>query len=598
MPRSAIRPPVPRRTASRPARRVLSVLARGARVLLLPMVAGGAALWAHQHLDDRRVLAQAQASLVAGNSAGARASFERLARAGRGGPAARLGQWLARARAGEDVSSLPAALAVLRADVPAWRSLAPTVLMEDALARRQLDACLALAHLARAAQHPEGALYAAAVHVEQGAFDAAARLLAEVPQAFTGALGREVRASLDAQAAGRPTRVRDARGLELGTLDRQGQFLAVDAEAEACVPAPVRAALARQAAQQPRPAGLRTTLDLRLCRLARAALGASRASIVLLDPHTGALLAAVADDVTLQREPDAPFVERREPASTAKLITTTAALRAGLDPDAEIARMACLGSQSYAGGTLWCPHVLGPLGGLTHALAASCNVAFANLAQLVGRPALLDEYRRYGFDVAPSNEPWATSDEPFEPAPEALAWDEAELDVRPRGRVLVSDGHARQLADLAIGLQDVDVTPVFSARLAATFASGRMPGLWLVAAEDGALGRSPRPLTPPSARAVFDPAWLPRLWPAMEAVAQFGTAAGVAPAGWRLAMKTGTASQYRVGYHCIHMGVGPLPHPALAFAVRATHHHRSPHASQAAREITTRLLAALAPQFP
>lgn len=593
MPDRLVRPLGTRRP--RPAARGLA--ARALALALLPGLVLAAVSWAQRRLDDQQTLALGRARLAMGDGPGAHRHFERLAAAGRGGAHARLGQWLARARAGEDVATSPDALAALRDAAEAWSSFASVALMDDALARRQLDGCLALARLARAGARPEGALYEAAVQVERGDPEAATRLLADNPAAFAGALGREVRASLALRAAGQATRVRDARGLELGALDHMGRFVAVDAEAEGCVPAPVRAALARQAAHDPPPAGLRATLDLRLCRLARAALGDARATIVLLEARTGALLAAVADDVTSQRMPEAPFVERREPASTAKLITTTAALRAGLDPDAEIARMACLGSQAYEGGTLWCPHVLGPLGGLTPALAASCNVAFGNLAQLVGRPALLDEYRRYGFDIAPPETPWAASDEPFEPTAESLVWDEATLESRLRGRVLVSAGHARQLADLAIGLQDVDLTPVFAARLAATFAEGRMPGLWLVAAEDGALGRTPRPFTPPPARAVLEPAWLPRLWPAMEAVAQFGTAAGSAPPGWRVAMKTGTASQFRVGYHCWHVGVGPLPHPTIAFAVRTTHHRRSPVASQAAREITARLLHALAAQW-
>jgi hypothetical protein len=572
-----------------------------ARVLVLalpPLLALLGALGLARAQADALALALGRACLVAGEAACARAQFERVRGFGDTRTRARLGQWLARARGGEDVAAQPEALAALRAGDAAWAVLAPLTLMDDALARRQFDGCLALARLARVAGRLEGVLYEAAVHIEQGAPEAAARLVSAHPTAFTGALGREVVASLAARAAGRPTRVRDARGLELGTLDRAGAFEAVDAEAEACVPRPVRAALARQAAQSPAPTGLRATLDLRLCRAARLSLGDARATIVLLDPATGALLAAVADATTTAREPDAPFVERREPASTAKLITTTAALRAGLDPEVELARMACLGSQTYTGGTLWCPHVLGPLSGLTHALAASCNVAFANLAQLVGRPALLDEYRRYGFDVAAPDAPLAPVDEPFEPTPEGVSWDEQALATRPGGRVLVSAGHARQLADLAIGLQDVDVTPLFTARFAATFANGRQPGLWLVAAEDGALGRTPRALTPPPTRAVLAPAWLPRLWPAMEAVAQFGTATGVAPAGWRVAMKTGTASQFRVGYHCIHMGVAPLPRPRVAFAVRTTHHRRSPVASQAAREITARLLSLLAAEFP
>jgi cell division protein FtsI/penicillin-binding protein 2 len=58
---------------------------------------------------------------------------------------------------------------------------------------------------------------------------------------------------------------------------------------------------------------------------------------------------------------------------------------------------------------------------------------------------------------------------------------------------------------------------------------------------------------------------------AMEAVTQpGGTADGMAPEGFPVAMKTGNASALGLGYHVNYVGVGPLPRPVITFCVRVT----------------------------
>ena len=63
-------------------------------------------------------------------------------------------------------------------------------------------------------------------------------------------------------------------------------------------------------------------------------------------------------------------------------------------------------------------------------------------------------------------------------------------------------------------------------------------------------------------------------------------------------MKTGTAAEWGRGYHVNYIGMGPLPDPAVAFCVRVTHERTSPAVTRAAREVTRRLLAALADRRP
>jgi cell division protein FtsI/penicillin-binding protein 2 len=92
---------------------------------------------------------------------------------------------------------------------------------------------------------------------------------------------------------------------------------------------------------------------------------------------------------------------------------------------------------------------------------------------------------------------------------------------------------------------------------------------------------------------VIDAAVAARLSQAMRAVAQLGTAAGFAPPGLEVAMKTGTASAPRIGYHVNYVGFAPAAEPSLAFCVRVTGRRSSQLVHEDAREVTGRLLAAL-----
>jgi len=72
-----------------------------------------------------------------------------------------------------------------------------------------------------------------------------------------------------------------------------------------------------------------------------------------------------------------------------------------------------------------------------------------------------------------------------------------------------------------------------------------------------------------------------------------GTAAGLGTPAFPVAMKTGTAAEWRRGYHVNYIGFGPLPHPRLAFCVRVTHQPSSWRATRAGREVTAAVLAAV-----
>ncbi|MFN2169368.1 MAG: penicillin-binding transpeptidase domain-containing protein, partial [Anaerolineae bacterium] len=212
-----------------------------------------------------------------------------------------------------------------------------------------------------------------------------------------------------------------------------------------------------------------------------------------------------------------------------------------------------------------------PLDGLDHALAVSCNTAFATLGNQVGREALTAELHRWGFDAGP----------------EAL--------MGSAGRIHTPPGTPRQLADLSIGLTVSDITPLHAALLATVVANGgTMPEPRLVANACGPVGLDDRLAVLPPVRDVLPPRTARRLRRAMRAVALYGTGAGLAPRRFPIAMKTGTAAEYRKGYHVNYIGIAPTPDASLAFCVRITYRPSSRAVNRAAREVTQTLLARLA----
>lgn len=506
-------------------------------------------------------LEEARAALLEGDARGATPVLARLQGWPLIGPRAGAGLALAQALDGAEVtdalgaSASPEILSQL------------SVLLDLAWRDRRVRAVRALTRLAERTGHPLAVVYRAALAVEDGDLaQARARLLADPAPFACRGLGREIEAVLALLDQGEVTIVRDRVGRRVGHLDPDRRLVLADGVDPAWVPPAVAAALASAV---PAP-GLRLSLDLDLARLAQSALLGRRGSVVLLDPQTGAVLAAVSDPRSATAGGTPAFEERREPASISKLITTAAALRAGLDPDAAIARMTCTGSHRYEGGTLWCSHRAGRLQGLDQALAMSCNIAFANLGLLVGRERLLEELRLWGFDGGT-------------------------LGLGPAGRILAPAGSERQLADLSIGLEATDLTPLHAALLAAVIGNqGRMPQPFLLEAAQGPLGLEPRPFDRPPPREVIDPAWLGVLSRAMQAVVAYGTAAGLAPESFPVAMKTGTGATWHLGYHANHIGLGPWPDPRVAFCVRVTHEPSSGRVTRAARQVVGALLEGFA----
>ncbi len=188
------------------------------------------------------------------------------------------------------------------------------------------------------------------------------------------------------------------------------------------------------------------TLDLNLQKAAEKALGNRQGAIAALDPRNGAVLAMVSRPAfnpnifskritpaqwrDLQSK-DHPFVNRAlrgfPPASTFKIITTTAGIESGkFSPDTVLQTYACLN----IGGTSFCDWNLagfGPLG-FVGALTWSSDTFFYQIGRAVGGPTLIDWTRRYGFgqktgiELAPEEAAGLVADDAWKQENLKLPW--------------------------------------------------------------------------------------------------------------------------------------------------------------------------------
>jgi hypothetical protein len=450
--------------------------------------------------------------------------------------------------------------------------LSNRLLLHRALVGRQYASCLRLTSLfLEAGIEANALLYKSAALLELGDLEASFLVLESIPRnARRGRLSRSLKRAHELLSEHPEVLVYDRRGEAIGFLDGAGELQPGKSLEAGLIPAETLQLAEFEGYSE----GVRLSIDLELSRLALSALEGYRGSIVLLDPVSGEVLTAVSDPATRRVLKDPALRQMAEPASVAKLVTTTAAFRSGLDVDQILRGLTCRGAERYRGGLLYCSYEAGDLEGLDHALAVSCNIAFAELGVLVGRARILEEFGRFGFG-------------------------REDLRGLRFGRIFFPEGNERQLADLSIGLEATGMTPLNGALIASAIGNGGvMPKPSLVHAEDGFLGLSPVCFPPPEGWAVVDPEWIPSLLSAMEAVTQpGGTASRIIPEGVRFAMKTGTASSSDLAYYTNYVGVGPLPDPKLAFCVRVTHQRTSSRVRRATVRVSQRLMKGLAEKY-
>lgn len=226
-------------------------------------------------------------------------------------------------------------------------------------------------------------------------------------------------------------------------------------------------------------ANVELTINPKAQQVAARALGNQRGAVVALDPKTGAILAMVTSPsydpnllaghnaATVQRNwqalldrNDQPLINRAiggdlyPPGSTFKLVTAAAALSSGkYNPNSVLPGPRTLkipGTSNY-----YLPNYGGEVCGpnnetsLIHALAISCNTAFASLGMDLGADALRQQADKFGFGQAFTV--------PMQVTPS----------VFPSGTL-----NAAQTAQSAIGQFDVRVTPLQVAMISAAIANG------------------------------------------------------------------------------------------------------------------------------
>lgn len=455
-------------------------------------------------------------------------------------------------------------------------------LMKKQFALAAYDRCLELAKIGRYYGEDVATLYYAAALLEKGDPRLAELYYSKLPESLKKTImGNRLKETLKLLHNGSVRVVRDRRGKLIGTLSNKHVFSFYRPEYRHLIqPVVVREieAFYRNANGKVRN-GFRVCMDLELSQLALESLGIHQGSIVLIKPDTGEILAAVSDEVTCTKmgaQASPAFEQMMEPASISKLMTVTAAFRDGLDPNTEIAAVHCYNGKMYAGKFLYCASGKAKLQGLAHALAISCNSAFADLGVKLGWDKMLAELHRYGFE--------APGDYPF-----------------PFGKIIIKSGDDRALADLSIGLEDTLITPLHAALIASVFA---VDGYWsfpeLLYAVDGLTGLSPVRFgnlrEPKKGTRLVETAWLPVIRDAMNAVTDFGgTASFVDPEGFQVYMKTGTSGNFDNGFHINYIGYGPVDQDiqTIAYCVRVTGKRSTSQVRQAGYRVNEELLLRL-----
>jgi peptidoglycan glycosyltransferase len=295
------------------------------------------------------------------------------------------------------------------------------------------------------------------------------------------------------------------------------------------------------------------TLDLAFQRAAHTALGRYTGSFVALDPRSGAILALVNHPAGATGEEPA-YRRQFEPGSILKMVTLAAALENEIPLDG-IFPVNCTGNMTLDGKVFydWIRH--GTVTDSKEATTVSCNLTFAAIGLAMGQARLDDTLQAFGFD-------------------RHLDLPDLEL---PTGHLAqINPQYPRLgLAQRSVGLENVSITPVHAALLAAALAhGGTMMQPHLIAARRSLGSTEPYAVTEP--RTLLQPvsaATTAVIAGAMEAVitSPQGTGRRAALDGLSFALKTGTAGKRDSGLNSIIIGYAPLDDPQVAFAFVAEH---------------------------
>jgi hypothetical protein len=244
---------------------------------------------------------------------------------------------------------------------------------------------------------------------------------------------------------------------------------------------------------------------------------------------------------------NAAFVEQFEPGSIIKIISLLAYLR---HAEGRLFPLACPGQVTLGDRVFydWTEH--GQVRDFAQALAVSCNFSFVRMGLGVGFTRLADLLQRFYFN-----------------GPQFADW----FLKFPTGSFNRKVGSDFQLANLAMGLEEIRLTTVHASVLAAIFSqSGQLFPPYLIDDAKNILGlgfyrHSARPV-----RVLADDLNFMRVKKAMVEVveSESGTGHRARSETVRLAIKIGTAGSFRQGLDAVSIGFFPVEKPRYAFAFR------------------------------
>jgi peptidoglycan glycosyltransferase len=248
------------------------------------------------------------------------------------------------------------------------------------------------------------------------------------------------------------------------------------------------------------------------------------------------------------------FRRHYEGGSIVKLITLSAAWRNEVDPEG-LFPMRCRGNDFVVDGKIlydWKPGGHGQVEDVVHAMAVSCNTAFARMGLRVGPGLLRDELQRWGFGSPLPGD--------LVPIERGAVWAEP----------LRTDW---ETARAGIGLDHVTVTPVQAALMAAAVAGdGSIPTPTLVLDKQSLYSSAPYAgAAERSSTQVLGAEAVLRLRESMRAAVTMpdGTGAGLRVSWTSVGVKTGTSGDRANGYDAIVIGYLPAEQPRVAFGMIA-----------------------------
>jgi peptidoglycan glycosyltransferase len=332
--------------------------------------------------------------------------------------------------------------------------------------------------------------------------------------------------------------------------------------------------------RDPRGGNVDTTLVPRVQRAAWQAIqqgcgGPCKGSVVALEPSTGKILAMVSSPSydpnllathdteeqgqawqLLRDDPSSPLTnraisERYPPGSTFKVITTAAALQAGISENEQFTaapRIPLPNSTATLENYDGAPCGNAPKAPLREAFERSCNTAFVELGIRLGGDALRNTADAFGFDNVPAPIPLQVAESTVGPMTDAAA-----------------------VGMSSMGQKDVAVTPLQNAMVAAAIANdGVLMQPYLVDRLEGPDLAEISNTAPTELRQAVSPQVAAKLSELMVASEKFTQQDGAIP-GVQIASKTGTAEHgtdpRNTPPHAWYIAFAPAESPRVAVAV-------------------------------